>query len=216
MPGASGASSAPSRASITCRPCPRSICLATAPPALSGRLPCQATRAAPSVTSTSWAGQKPHLLIKTSQQSRRRNRGHVRPLHQVLSARQASRHTVDHQAAVPRALRGKSHRYATSGAKPSLPAPIATITATSMGSSASFAASVGSSKGTSNPMASSCRAISTVPTSPDQYDSISPPSRPSPGTTPARPSSGIASSRRSSTSMSPFQDSPNTSSQSRR
>ena len=54
-------------------------------------------------------GSKPHLLVKTDQQPRRRDPRRLRPLDQVLPAGQARRQTLDHPAAVPGA-RGRARR----------------------------------------------------------------------------------------------------------
>ena len=54
-------------------------------------------------------GQKPHLLVKTDQQPRRRNPRRLRALDQVLPAGQARRQALDHAAAVPGA-RGRARR----------------------------------------------------------------------------------------------------------
>ena len=57
-------------------------------------------------------GQKPHLLVKIDQQPRRRDRGRLRALDQVLPAGQARRQALDHAAAVPGA-RGRAGRDRT-------------------------------------------------------------------------------------------------------
>ena len=148
--------------------------------------------------------QKPHLLIKTRQQPRRRERGRVRALHQVLSAGQTRRQTLDHPAAVPGALRRESHASRPVAQRRFSTHLLPTTTATSTGSSASSAASGGSSRSTSRTMALSPHGNTASPYITDDQTLYSRRSRPSPGTTPAPSSTGSASSPSSSTSISPI------------
>ena len=56
-------------------------------------------------------GQKPHLLVKTVNNLGAETVVSLRAVDQVLSAGQAGRKAVDHETAVPGALRRESHRH---------------------------------------------------------------------------------------------------------
>ena len=127
----------------------RSTCSATAPPAWSGRRRCPAMRAAPLRYVDLMGGQKPHLLITTRQQPRRRDARPVRAVDASSTSPTSCAGTaVGHPAAVPGARR-RARRDATTASAATASSPATpTTTATSTASSASSAASAWSSSGT--------------------------------------------------------------------